>query len=96
MAQTLGMTSSHSLKQMPYMDIFKRHILSLVRPEKRSIFGIHDPSGLRILFQLRVGLSTLRYHKKRHNFIDTPSDKCCCNHGPEDINLFFVSTLYYL
>ena len=34
--------------------------------------GIHDPSGLRYLFQLRVGLSPLRYHKKRHNFIDTP------------------------
>ena len=50
-------------KTIPSMDIFKRHFLSLVRPEKRSIFGIHDPSGLRILFQLRVGLSTLRYHK---------------------------------
>ena len=85
-------------KTIPSMDMFKRHILSLVRPEKRSIFGIHDPSGLRILFQLRVGLSTSRYHIKPHNFIDTPSDKCCCNHGPEDINhfFFFVATLYYL
>ena len=82
-------------KTMPSMDIFKRHILSLVRPEKKSIFGIHDPSGLRILFQLRVGLSILRYHKKRHNFIDTPSDKCCCNHGPEDINHFFFSCPLY-
>ena len=31
-------------KTIPSMDIFKRHILSLVRPEKKSIFGIHDPS----------------------------------------------------
>ena len=82
-------------KTIPYMDIIKRHILSLVRPEKKSIFGIHEPSGIRILFQLRVGLSTLRYHKKRHNFIDTPSDKCCCNHGPEDINHFFFSCPLY-
>ena len=56
-------------KTIPSMDIFKRHSLSLIRPEKKSIFGIHDPSGLRILFQLNVGLSTLRCHKKRHNFI---------------------------
>ena len=61
---------------IPSIDILKKHILSLIRPEKKSIFGIHDPSGLRNLFQLRVGLSPLRYHKKCHNFIDTPSDKC--------------------
>ena len=33
----------------------KEHIRSLIRPEKKSIFGIHDPSGVRYLFQLRVG-----------------------------------------
>ena len=88
MALTLGITSSLILKQYHLWISFK-DILSLVRPEKKGIFGIHDPSGLRILFQLRVGLSTLIYHKKRHKFIDTPSDNCCCNHGPEDINHFF-------
>ena len=31
-----------------------------------------------------MGLSCLRYHNKCHNFIDTPSDKCLCNHGTED------------
>ena len=50
------------------VDILKNHILTLTRPEKKSIFGIHDPSGPRNLFQLRVGLSSLRYDKKRHNF----------------------------
>ena len=40
------------------------------------MFDIHDPTGVRYLFQLRVGLSPLRYHKKRHNFIDTPSNEC--------------------
>ena len=56
--------------------------------KEKSIVGIHDPLGLRYLFQLRVGLSSLRYHKKRHNFIDTPSDKCLCNQGIEDTNHF--------
>ena len=31
-------------KTIPSIDIFKKHILSLVRPEKKSIFGIYDPS----------------------------------------------------
>ena len=77
------------------IDILKKHILSLIRPEEKSIFGIHDPSGLRNLFQLRVGLSPLRYHKKCHNFIDTPSDKCSCDRRPEDINHFLFSCPLY-
>ena len=47
---------------------------SLIHLKKKCIFGIHDPLGLRYIFQLRVGLSSLRCHKNRHNFINTPSD----------------------
>ena len=58
---------------------------------------MHDPLGLWYLFQLRVGLSSLRYHKKRHNFIDTPSDKCLCNQGIEDTNhLLFLCPFFLL
>ena len=53
---------------MPPINILKSHILSLIRPEKKSIFNIHDPLGLRYLFHLRVGLSPLRSHKNRHGF----------------------------
>ena len=54
-----------------------------------KIFGIHDPVGLRYLFQL--SLSPLRSHKFRHNFTDTPSEICRCNQGIEDTNHFFFS-----
>ena len=54
--------------------------------EKKCFFGIHDPLGLRYIFQLRVGLSSLRCHKNRHNFIDTPSDICLYTQGIEDTN----------
>ena len=73
---------------IPSINILKDHILSLIRPKKKKIFGIHNPLGLRYLFQLRVGLSLLRYHKKCHNFIDTPSGICLCDHGIEDTNHF--------
>ena len=46
------------------LGIFKRSIFNLVRPTPKSIYGIHDHSALKCLFQLRVGLSPLKCHKK--------------------------------
>ena len=68
--------------------IFKNKIFSLIRPSPKSFFGIHDPAGLKLLFQLRVGLSQLKYHKKRHNFADTTNDTCECTLGTEDTSHF--------
>ena len=80
---------------IPSFNVLKNHILSLIRPKKKCNFVIHDILGLRCLFQLRAGLSSLRYHKKCHNFIDTPSYKCLCNEGIEDTNHFlFLCTLF--
>ena len=80
---------------VPSIDILKCHINSLICPKAKSIFGVHDPLGLRYLFQLRVDLSPLRKHKMRHNFVDTPSDKCICDHGIEDTNHFLFSCPFY-
>ena len=55
----LGITSSRILITY-HLYISLRNTSSLFR---KSTFGIHDPSGFRYLFQLRVGLSPLRYHK---------------------------------
>ena len=80
---------------MPSFNILKNHILSLIRPEKKSIFNIHDPTGLRYLFYLRLGLSPLRFHKNNHGFLDTPLANCLCNNGIEDTNHFlFVCPLF--
>ena len=78
---------------IPSINTLKDHILSLIRQTKKNICGIHDPLGL--LFQLRVGFSFLRYHKKCHNYIDTLSDKCLCNHGMEDTNHFLFSCPFF-
>ena len=95
-----GITSWNNVithfKTIPSINILKDHILSLIRPGKKHYYGIYDPIGLRHLFQLRVGLSSLKYHKKRHNFADTPSDKCSCNHGIEDSNHFLFLCPFYL
>ena len=39
------------------LSIFKRNILNPIRLESKTVFGIHDPIGLKRLFQLRIQLS---------------------------------------
>ena len=81
---------------MPSFNTLKGYLISLFRPPKKSIFGIHDSLGIRYLFQLRVGLSPLMNHKKRHNFTDTPSDMCICDEGIEDTNHYIFLCPYYV
>ena len=80
---------------MPSFNKLKDHLVNLFRPKKKNIFGIHDPLGIRYLFQLRVSLSPLRSHKRRHKFSDTPSDICHCNQGIEDTSHFLFSCPSY-
>ena len=80
----------------PTFDGLKDHLIAFCRPDAKSTFGLHDPIGLRLLFQLRVSLSPLLSHKKRYNFIDTPSDICHCNQGIEDTSHFFFSFPSYV
>ena len=75
--------------------MLKIYISCFFRPKTQSIFRIHDPLGIHYLFQLRVGLSPLRSHKKRHNFIDTPSDICHCTQGIENVNHFLFECPFY-
>ena len=79
------------LKELIFLKMYYR----LIRPKPKPLYGIHDPSGLRCIFQLRVGLSTLKFHKKRHNFVDTPDDRCDCLTTFEDtFHFLFTCPLY--
>ena len=48
--------------------VFKRNITKLFHREKKSLFNITSPNGTRWIFQLRVGLSPLKCHKKITSF----------------------------
>ena len=37
----------------------------------------------------------MRYHKKRHKFADTPSDKCLCKKGVENTHHFLITCPFY-
>ena len=73
------------------LDLLKNDIISVIRPESKSFFNIHYPTGLRQLFQLRLRLSPLKGHKYCHNFTDTPFATCQCNKGIEDTSHFLLS-----
>ena len=51
------------IRLAPSIAAFKTKPLSEFRPWPKSVFQIHDPTGLSHLTQLRVGLSKLNFHK---------------------------------
>ena len=45
-----------------------KKILSFIRRSVNSTFNCHNPRGIKLLSQLRLGLSHLREHKFKHSF----------------------------
>ena len=60
------------------LEIFKRALLSFIRPKPAKVYKVHHPKGLKLLTRLRLGLSHLREHKFRHSFNDTIDPFCLC------------------
>ena len=85
-----------TIKRSKNISTFKSSILKIIRPDKKRTYNIHDPNRLKWIFQLRVGLSPLKYHKKRHNFSDTPNDFCFCSNTPETTDHFLLSCPLYV
>ena len=78
------------MRLAPSIAVFKKKILSIIRPPAKSVYGIHDPKGLSYLTQLRVGLSKLNFHKFKHNFRDTINPICPTSDGIEDTEHFLL------
>ena len=72
-----------SSKGSPAISVFKRELMRLIRPQKRSLFGFHDIEGVRLLTSLRIEFSDLREHRFRHNF-QCSSSMCFCQTGIEN------------
>ena len=77
------------------LSIFKTSILKLIKPVKKDIFNIHNRKGIGWIFQLRVGLSPLNSHKKKHNFADTRVDTCLCTMNAESTQHFLLECPFY-
>ena len=56
----------------------------------KSLFKLHDALGIKLLYQLRVDLSTLKCHKKNHNVMDTANDWCAFLWAREDTQHYLL------
>ena len=72
----------------------KIHLLCFMRPMYKRVLNIHDPKGVKYLFQVRMNLCPLSSHKN-HNIADTPSNICACNQGIADNRHFLFECLKF-
>ena len=76
------------IRKSDSISMFIKRILSFIRslPNKVS----RNPRGLKLLTRFRLGLSHLRYHKLKHNFLDTINPLCSCDSDIETTLHFFL------
>ena len=72
------------------MEIFKKHLLNLIRPNSDNAFNINNPLGLKLSTRLRVGFSHLKEHKFKHNFQDSVDPLYSCGNDIESTVHFFL------
>ena len=83
------------LRSAKSISVFKKNILNIIRPVKKELFGIYNDNGIKWIFQLRVGLSPLKSHKKSHGFMDTQDDLCECLLNSESTQHFLLKCPNY-
>ena len=92
-----NIVKSHQLTRVRFkLDLvfslsLQTHTLSLIRPDAKALFGIHDPTGHRYLILLHVKLSPIRYHY----FVDISSEICECECAIEDTSHFRLHCRLY-
>ena len=84
-----------SIRNAESFSVFKKKILSFIRPTPNSVFNCHHPKGLIFLTRLRLGLSHLREHKFNHNFQDTVNPICSCGQEIETTSHFLLHCSLY-
>ena len=78
------------IRLAPSVGVFKKKLISIIRPPVKSTFGIHNPTGQSYLTKLRAGLSKLNFHKFKYYFRDTLNPMCPTNDGIEDTEHFLL------
>ena len=72
------------------LKVFKKRLLTFIRPMPNSIYKIHNPLGVKYLTRLRIGFSYLKAHKFKQNFQDSIDPMCSCSNGIETTIHFFL------
>ena len=68
----------------------RKKLLTFLRPAENDTYGIYDPLGVKLLNRLGLGVSHLKEHKFRLNFVDTLNPLSPCLIETEDTGHFFL------
>ena len=88
------------IKQILKFEIFQIQFLETTCSKKLDqnlspLYNFHNPSGIKLLTRLRLGLSYLNEHKFNHNFDDCVNPFCTCSLEPESTSHFFLHCHHY-
>ena len=75
------------IKNIDTHAIFRKRLLTFIRPLDNDTYGINDPFGVRLLNRLRFGF---RRTKFRHNFADTLNPLYSCSLQMEDTEHYIL------
>ena len=84
-----------AIKNIKSISLFKKSLLSFLRPTAAYVFDVVDYSGLKLLTRLRLNLSHLNEHKFCHNFRDTVNPLCSCSLESETTSHFLLHCPFY-
>ena len=84
-----------NIRNSETLNIFKSKILKFIRSTANSIFGCHNPIGVKLHTRLLLGLSHLHEHKFKHSFQDTLNPLCSCGKEVETTFHFLLSCPNY-
>ena len=79
-----------NIRNSESISLLKSRLLSFIRPNQSNIFNISDPTDLKLLTHLHLGLSHLHEHKFRHNFQDCLNPLCSCSFEIEDTTRYLL------
>ena len=78
------------IQQSDSISIFKKRILSFIKPLPNKFSSSHNPQGLKLLTRFWLGLSHLRYRKFKHNFLNIINPLSSCGSDIETALHFFL------
>ena len=64
--------------------------------QERSLFSIHDPTGVKLLTRLCLKFSHLNEHKFHHNFKETVVPMCDCGTETKTTEHFFLRCPFFV
>ena len=74
---------------------FWNSLLKIGWTAPKSVCNLYNPSGLKFLTRLRLGLSHLNEHKFNHNFKDSVNHLYSCSLEVESVLNFFLRCHYF-